>query len=124
MPSDDMKAIDALLYQWGRWVKSGGSVRFLGYPSSSPFIIKTGGESPDDGLMLKVDHQVGVLQDPYRMIIRRNYIDIKPAGSKHKYYPARTQTEMARTERVTITCFKDILRMAKNRLIGAMHNII
>ena len=125
---DDIKRIDAVLYSWGKWVKSGGSLKFLGYPTSSPFVIKGSGVRVDELTMTEVDHMVGRLEEPYKRIVKRTYLDERPRNSTRKdsiYYTYdRTQKEMAKTERMTVANFSDVLRMARHRLIGALQHLL
>jgi len=125
---DDIKRIDAVLYSWGKWVKSGGSLKFLGYPTSSPFVIKGSGVRVDDMMMTEVDHVIGRLEEPYKRVIRRTYLDERPLNSTRKdsiYYTYnRTQKEMAKTEKMTVANFSDVLRMARHRLIGALQHLL
>ena len=106
---DDIKRIDAVLYSWAKWVKSGGSLKFLGYPTSSPFVIKGSGVRLDE-------------------LIRRAYLDERPLNStrkdSHYYSYDRTQKEMAKTEKMTVANFSDVLRMARHRLIGALQHLL
>jgi hypothetical protein len=121
----DIKAIDSILHSWGKWVKDGGSVRHLGFPSASPFVLKTGGVTIEDSILLEVDHQVGRLSEPFKRIIKRQYIDARSKASKHKYFPEnRSQYEQAQSERMTVSEYADVLRMARNRLIGALQQIM
>ena len=125
---NDIKRIDAVLYSWGKWVKSGGSVKFLGYPTSSPFVIKGSGVRVDELTMTEVDHIIGRLEEPYKRIVKRAYLDERPLNSTRKdsiYYTYnRTQKEMAKTERMTVANFSDVLRMARHRLIGALQHLL
>ena len=125
---NDIKRIDAVLYSWGKWVKSGGSLKFLGYPTSSPFVIKGSGVRVDELTMTEVDHMVGRLEEPYKRIVKRTYLDERPRNSTRKdsiYYTYdRTQKEMAKTERMTVANFSDVLRMARHRLIGALQHLL
>ena len=125
---DDIKRIDAVLYSWAKWVKSGGSLKFLGYPTSSPFVIKGSGVRLDELMMTEVDHVIGRLEEPYKRIIRRAYLDERPLNStrkdSHYYSYDRTQKEMAKTEKMTVANFSDVLRMARHRLIGALQHLL
>ena len=125
---DDIKRIDSVLYSWGKWVKSGGSLKFLGYPTSSPFVIKGSGVRVDDIVMTEVDCVIGRLEEPYKRIIRRAYLDERPHNTTRKdsnYYTYdRTQKEMAKTEKMTVANFSDVLRMARHRLIGALQHLL
>ena len=125
---DDIKRIDAVLYSWGKWVKSGGSLKFLGYPTSSPFVIKGSGVRLDELMMTEIDYMVGRLEEPYKRVIRRTYLDERPLNStrkdSHYYNYDRTQQEMAKTEKMTVANFSDVLRMARHRLIGALQHLL
>ena len=125
---DDIKRIDAILYSWSKWVKAGGSLKFLGYPTSVPYVIKGSGVRVDDVVMTEVDSIIGKMQDPYKRVIRRAYLDERPHNSTRKdirYYTYdRTQKEMAKSESMTVATFTDVLRMARHRLIGALQHLL
>ena len=125
---DDIKRIDAILYSCSKWVKAGGSLKFLGYPTSVPYVIKGSGIKVDDVVMTEVDSIIGKMEQPYKRIIRRAYLDERPHNTTRKdsnYYTYdRTQKEMAKSESMTVANFSDVLRMARHRLIGALHHLL
>ena len=78
--------------------------------------------------MTEVDSIIGKMEQPYKRIIRRAYLDERPHNTTRKdsnYYTYdRTQKEMAKSESMTVANFSDVLRMARHRLIGALHHLL
>jgi hypothetical protein len=113
---ESARKADTVLASWGRFVRAGGAIGGLGYPSMTTLarLVCPSRIKLDDNIMEEIDILVGTLDQPFRRVIHRHYVDErKPSG----YYPEmRTQEMKASSERMSLSSYKISLHIGRNQL--------
>ena len=122
---DSAREIDCILASWGRWTRAGGNIGGLGYPSMTVIAkmsaVPANRVRPDENVMEELDIIIGRLNQPFRRIVHRHYVDVRePSG----YYPEmRTQEMKAKSEGMTVGSYKVSLHIARNQINEKLERI-
>jgi hypothetical protein len=69
---------------------------------------------PDENVMEELDIIIGRLNQPFRRIVHRHYVDVRPDGG---HFPnMRTQEAKAKSEGMSVGSYKVSLFIARNQI--------
>ena len=122
MSSFAIKLADRRLFEWSSSVRGGNRID-IGYKISSAYGTKVPGIEHDNDIYDVIDHIVGRLQDPFKRIITRHYLDPVP-NKKHLYFSrTRTITNKAKTEKLAVSTYKDYLNIGRTMVYNEIEKL-
>jgi len=107
-----LKYIDRKLYEWSCFVRASNRVD-IGFTISSAYGTRVPGISHDKDIYSVIDHAVGSMQEPFRRVVIRHYLDPVP-NKRHVYYASwRQNRHKAKTEKMAVSTYNDYLQSGK-----------